>query len=117
MRFGEAERLRVSFGREAVYVRTAGVGEAEHFGALVEGFARGIVDGLPDYLHVERGTHEHYLRVTARNQEAEEGELRHFGSGVGLDKMGEDVAVEMVDVHGGNPERDGEPFGEADPHM
>ena len=66
----EAEGLRVALGGETVDVRAAGVGETHHLGALVEGFAGGIVDGASENLHVVVAAHEDNLRVAAAHQQA-----------------------------------------------
>ena len=48
----EGEGFGVTFVGQAIDDGSAGITEAHHLGALVEGFARSIVDGLPDDLHV-----------------------------------------------------------------
>lgn len=70
----ETERLRIALPGQAVDHRTARVGQSHHLGALVERFARGVVDRRADDPHSGRGVHAHDLRVPAAHQQAEERE-------------------------------------------
>ena len=54
MRFGKLEGLVVALGCQAVDDGATGIRQAHDLGALVEGLARGIVDGLSQHLHVTR---------------------------------------------------------------
>ena len=72
----ETERLRIALPGQAVDHRTARVGQSHHLGALVERFARGVVDRRADDLHFERGVHAHDLRVAAAHQKTQERKVR-----------------------------------------
>ena len=52
MRFCKLKLRSVALGGETVDVRSAGVGQAHYFGAFVECFACGVVDGAAENLHV-----------------------------------------------------------------
>ena len=72
---------------------TTWVGEAEDFSDLVETFADGVVEGGADNLEgVGRG-HVDELGVAARDDEGEEGE---GGGMVGVEPVGVDMRLEMV---------------------
>lgn len=96
--FGEVEGAGISLGGKSVNVWAAGVREAHDFGALVEGLAGSVVDGFAEDFHVARPFNPDNLGVTAGNQQAEEGKFGDFLVGSFAYEMGEDVAVEMVDV-------------------
>ena len=97
---GEAEGLGVALLGQAVDDRTARIGESHHFGTLIEGFTRGVVNRRADNLHLERGVHPDNLRVSAADEQAEEREV-----GVGqlavrqVEEVRKDVALEVVDLH------------------
>ena len=114
---GEAEGLGVALLGQAVDDRTARIGESHHFGTLIEGFTRGVVNRRADNLHLERGVHPDNLRVSAADEQAEEREV-----GVGqlavrqVEEVRKDVALEVVDLHHRDVVGDGEPLGERNAH-
>ena len=55
--------------------RAARVGEAEDFGDFIEGFADGVILGLPDEVVVAVGAEVDELGVAAGDDEGEEGEI------------------------------------------
>ena len=104
---GKGDRPRISFLRQAVDDRSAGIGEVEQLRHLVEGLARGVVPRLsqqsilPELPHmVERG-------VPAR------GEQRDVGiADIGIFEVrGEDVAFAVVDADEGDAEAVGHGLG------
>lgn len=62
---GEFEFLGVAFSGKAVDDGAAGVAQAHDFGAFVDGFARGVVDGLAEDCHLVVGFDFDYLGVAA----------------------------------------------------
>ena len=113
----EVEGLGVALPGQPVDYRAARVGKPHDLGALVEGFARGVVDRRADDLHVERGVHAHDLRMPAADEQAQEREV-----GVGqrtvreVDEVGEDVPLEVVDLDHRDVAGDGEALGERHAH-
>ena len=99
---GEGESRRVALGGETVDHGAARIAQAEHLGALVEGFAHGVVDGLAEDGEGKRRIDPHYLGVASRHQQAQIREGR-FVDGLAFltDEIGEDMALEMVDHHDG----------------
>src|SRR5258707_15095365 len=86
--------------------RAAGITESEHFGYFVEGFARGIVNGVADQLIIRQATHDDQHCVSTANDE------RHIWLNVVVavffdtKKWREQMSFEMVNTQG--------PFAEAD---
>ena len=68
VRLAEGEGSRIALVGQAIDDGAAGITEAHHLGALVEGFARGIVDRLPDDLHAIVGLDANDLRIAARDE-------------------------------------------------
>ena len=64
----KGEGPRIALVGQAIDDGAAGITEAHHLGALVEGFARGVVDRLPDDLHAIVGLDADDLRVAARDE-------------------------------------------------
>ena len=114
----EPERLRIALLGQFVDYRAAGVGQSHHFGTLVEGFARGVVDRRADDLHFEGRIHAHDLRVAAAHEQAEERE-----SGVRqravlkVDEMRKYVSLKVIDLDHRDVVRDGKPLGERHAHQ
>ena len=59
--------------------RPTGVTQAEQLGALVEGLAGGVVDGLAQHRVAPHAIDTHQLRVSARDEQRDERELRRIG--------------------------------------
>ena len=111
---GEADRLRVAVGGDAVDLRPAGVGQAEQAGDLVEGLARRVVDGLAEQLDVgDEVAHVQQRGVPARDEQGDGRQLEV--AAVVAQHVGADVPDEVVDgvegLAGGERER----LGRADP--
>ena len=56
--------------------RAARVGQAENFGHLVKSFADSVVLGLPQQLIIAVAAKEYQLRVSARDNQGQEGKTR-----------------------------------------
>lgn len=103
-RAGEFFRQSENIGRgmfRTERIRTLGdswaarVGEAEELGNFIEGFAGGIILRLAEHLILEVILHQHQLRMSAGNDECEQGksQFRIFTKQVGID-----MAFEMLDA-------------------
>ena len=114
VRGGELEGVGVTFLGEAVDDGASRVAEIHDFRRLVDGFACRVVDGLSQHFHVEVAVQQQYLRVSAGDQEADEGELRHGFSAV--DEVAEDMRLQVVDFDDGLAQRLREALGEAHAH-
>ena len=86
---------------------------AHDFGALVERFARRVVDRRADDLHVDDRPLLRFGYVPA-DQQAEETESRgaEAAGRAGPESVGEDVPLQMIDLHQRNVVGDRESFGE-----
>jgi len=116
---GEREEIcvRRPMCRESVHPRAAGVGKAKQLGDFVEGFARGVVDGLADVAIepsiFERSLGEIEMRMASANDEREQ--WRSIGeSRDGVHQDGVDVPLEMVDCDQRQFGPKGQPLGEGD---
>ncbi len=76
-------------------LRSARVGEAEHFGDLVERLACSIIIGLAEELVLEMILHEDELSMTARDDQREERETEF---GTGSEKIRINMPFEMIDA-------------------
>ena len=86
--------------------------------ALVERFARRVVDRRADDLHVERTVHFYDLGMSSADQQAEERKVGVRKLSVGqVQKVGEDVPLQMIDLHQRNVVGDRESFGERYAHQ
>ncbi len=113
---GEADRLRVTVGRDPVDVRAAGVGQAEHAGDLVEGLARGVVDGLAEELDVvHQVAHEEERGVSAGDEQRDaRGLERDTRPAVDAEEIRAHVSDEVVDAVQRDVEGHGERLRRAD---
>ena len=113
MGLGEMETLRIAQFGEPVDDRAAGIAQAHHLGAFVEGLPDGVVDGLAEDLELKRAVDPDDLGIAAGNQQAEvrEGRLPVLGAFL-LDEIGEDMALQMVDHDDRFVQRDAERLGE-----
>ena len=93
--------------------RPAGIAEAEQLGALVEGLAGGIVDGLAQQRVVAHRLDAHQLRVPPRHEQRHEREARRIGREEGRQQM----PLEMVDAEHRTLERGGQRRGHAGTHQ
>ncbi len=91
----------------------AGVAEAEEPGHLVEGLARGVIEGLAQEPVAAGALHGHEQGVSSRDQEHGHGPL---DAGV-VEEGGEKVALEVVDADEGQAPGQGERLGLAHPHQ
>ena len=57
-------------------LRATGVGQFQHLGGLVEGFAGGVIHGLAEQLVFAQSAHRDQLGVSAGDQQRHEGEFR-----------------------------------------
>ena len=100
----ECKSFWVPFLGQSVHDWTAWVRQANEFGHLVKRFACGIVQRLPQDLHVVVGIDPHQLSVPAADGQAQKG-VR--GSRPRLQNMGKDVRPHVVDRDGRNASRKG----------
>mmetsp|Transcript_21951 Transcript_21951/g.86052 ORF Transcript_21951/g.86052 Transcript_21951/m.86052 type:complete len:368 (+) Transcript_21951:1441-2544(+) len=85
-------------------MRPSRIGQAQQLGALVEGLAGGVVDGLAeDFVHAHI-VHTHQLRVAAADQQRNKGELRR----VGTEEGGQQMPFEVMDRQRRHVERCGQ---------
>src|SRR5262249_44421630 len=108
----KGERVRVAFLRQPVEGGAARIAESEQSGALVERLAGGVVEGRAGDPETARLAHLQQERVPSRRQQTEEGRL----DGLGLEKQGGDVAVEVVDRCEREPPPPGERLGRGEPN-
>ena len=103
---------------EAVDDRAAGIAQAQHLGALVEGFAHRVVDRLTQDFVLERAVDLDDLRIAAGNQQAQVGESGLVNRLVRLpDEIRQDMALQMVHHHHGDIQRQGQRLGEGRAHQ
>ena len=89
---GKVVAVRVSVVGGAGDLRSAGEAEAEHPGALVEGFASGVVEGFAEEVHFVVGGYEVEGRVSSRGDQGHERRLQRGVSEVRCC----DVSFQMV---------------------
>ena len=107
----QLEGLGVAVGGEPFERRAARVAEAEQAGDLVEGLAGGVVEGAPEDLVAGVVADRRQHRVAAAGDQAEEGRLER----VGLEEVGGDVALQVVDGDQRQAPRRGDRLRRADP--
>ncbi len=90
----------------------AGVSQPQGLGDLVEGLAHGIVDRLAQHLVAAPVPHVHEHRVATRDEARHEGRLEVGG----LEQVGKEVALEVVDANKRQVGGAGEALGERDAH-
>ena len=66
----------IALACEPVDDRASRIAESHDLGALVDGFACSIVDGLSEHLHVVVCVYAYNLRVSSADKQAEEWEWR-----------------------------------------
>lgn len=88
----KGKTLRVAAARALFYVRSAGVGETEHFGDFVKGLARGIVERAAELKVGGGGIDPQQQGVTAGDDQRDV--RRHLRQG---DEGREQMAFEVVD--------------------
>ena len=111
-------KVRVAELGEAVDDRAAGIAQAQHLGALVEGFAHGVVDGLPQDFVLQGAVHLDDLRVAAGDQQAQVREGRLVHGLVRLpDEIRQDMALQVVHHHHRDVQRQGQRLGEGRAHQ
>ena len=107
----QLEGLGVAVRGQPFERRAARVAEAEQAGDLVEGLAGGVVERVPEDLVAgvvaDRGQH----RVAAAGDQAEEGRLERLG----LEEVGGDVPLQVVDRDQRQAARRGDRLRGADP--
>ena len=101
----------VALGCQTVDVRTAGIRQPHHLGALVKRLSGCVVDCLPEYFHIVVVFNDDNLRVAARNQQTHIWKLRHFCALVLFYEMRQHMPVQVVDTHHRDVERGGKSFG------
>ena len=69
--FGEVETVGIAQFGEPVDDRAAGIAQAQHLGALVEGLPHRVVDGLAQDFVFQGARHLNDLGVTAGNEQAQ----------------------------------------------
>jgi hypothetical protein len=113
VRLAESESVGVALCGEAADVRAAGVRQSEGFGALVESFAGGIVNGLPKDSHAVRRIYTGNLGVSAGNKEAKVRKSGRSMGNTGLpDEVSEDVRLQVIYGYEGAAQGEGQPLGE-----
>ena len=91
--------------------RAAGIAEPEQPRRLVEGLAGGVVERLAEQRVALVVADAGEQRVAAAGDQAEEGRLQRLG----LEEVGGDVALQVVDRDQRQPARGGDRLGGADP--
>ena len=104
-RVGEGKGGRIAGGGMKGPQGAGGIGEAQHLGALVESLAGRVVQRGADDLHVQRGTDQHQLRVTAAHGEVQKGEGGHGPVLAVPDEMCHHVGLYMVYRQQGDVQR------------
>ena len=106
MGLGELETERIPVFGQRVDDRTAGITQAQHFGALVERLPHRIVDGLAENLVMQRIVHADNLGIAAGDQQAEirEGRLPRLDALL-PDKFRQNVPLEVIHVDNGDIKR------------
>src|SRR5262249_38546758 len=89
----EVERLRISIPRRSLDRGATGISQAEQPGALVEGLAGGIVDGLAENLEAGWLANPGQQRVAPARDQAEKGWLDR----IRLEVVRGDVSLQVVD--------------------
>ena len=89
---GKSKRVGIAFQRFALDLRAAGIGQAEHFGDLVEGFADGIVDRRAEPQIIADAAHRDELGMAARDEQQQIGKIETAG-----EPRGQRMGFEMVD--------------------
>ncbi len=71
----QLEARRVALERATLHLRPAGIGQAQHLGDLVEGFADRVVHRRADALVIVHAAHGDELRVPARDEQQQIGKI------------------------------------------
>src|SRR6185436_19872690 len=109
----QADASRDSGVGEARQRRTAGVTEAEELRGLVKGFARGIVLRFSEESVAADSLDSHELGVAAGHEQRNE---RERGRPLGK-KRREKMALQVVESHGRDPQRDTKGVSEGGTHQ
>ena len=118
VRLGELEAGRVPLLRKPVDDGAAGIAQAQHLGAFVEGLPHRVIDGLAEALEMQRVVHPDDLRVAAAHQQAEIREGRLPDGLVRLaDEIGQQMALQMVHHHDRDVQRQAHGLGEGGAHQ
>ncbi len=105
---GKLEAPRVALFRIAVDDGAARVRQSEDFGGLVEGFARRIVDGAANALHIEVVVHLKQQRVPTRHCETQERKIRYgLGFIFFLQKIRQNMRLQVINLYQGDVQRIG----------
>ncbi len=112
---GESDCARVAGLRGGVERRASGVGQSEHAGSFVEGFAGGIIARPAEDLVFAKVCHQQDVAVSAGGHEADQRKLGLDRLGVApLEEVREEMALQVVDPGQRQPAREGISFGGAD---
>ena len=83
-------------------MRPSGLRKSHDFSAFVKCFTCGIINRLAKHFHVIVVLDEYYLRVPARDEQAEEWVFWHDIVLFLSDEMREDMSKKVVDIDDGN---------------
>lgn len=110
---GELEAVGVSLLGIFVDDGSTGIRQSEDLGRLVEGLARGVVDGAAEALHVEIVVDLQQQSMATGDGQAEEREGGHrFLCLRLLQKIGQHMGLQMVHLHQGDVQAIGHGLGE-----
>ena len=112
MGLAELKAAAIPLGCKTVDVWPTGVGESHHLRTLVEGFARSIVDGLTQNLHIIRTLHQYDLCVPSRHEQTYIWEGRHLIILFLFDEMRQHMPMEMIHIYQGDVQTDRHTLGE-----
>ncbi len=101
---GKLKRAGSPALRGALHRRSARIGQAEHLGGLVEGFADGVVDGAAELLVIADAAHRDQLGVAAGDQQQQIGEADAVGEARGQ-RMGFQMVHRDERLAGGQRDR------------
>ena len=100
MRFGKLIFQRITLFGQPVYYRSARISQSHHLCAFVKCFSHRIIDGLSEYLILQRTVHPYYLRVTAGHKKTQIRKLRlTVVRSLLLYEICQNMSLKMIDFH------------------
>ena len=105
--------MGISFLCRLVHLRTAGISQSHGAGHLIKGLSRRIVHGAANDLKFPVILHDHQMGMSAGDDQTHKGRLQIRM----LDKIGRNVAFDMVDAHQGLFRRVGDGLGLCHSHQ
>jgi len=111
MRLGEFESVGISFVGQAIDDGTSRIAQSHYLGTFIEGFACGIVDGLPDDLHDLVTVDLDDLAVASADEQAKERKGWNLLWDIGFGyEMRHDMSLQVVDINHRDVEGRGQAF-------